>query len=37
MPAEIKENTISKIGEVFSFMRNSYENSVSNDILIDDI
>lgn len=35
MPAEIKENTISKIGEVFSFMRNSYENSVSNDILID--
>ena len=37
MPAEIKENTISKIGEVFSFMRNSYENSLSNDILIDDI
>lgn len=37
MPAEIKENTISKIGEVFSFMRNSYENSISNDILIDDI
>lgn len=37
MPAEIKENTISKIGEVFSFMKNSYENSVSNDILIDDI
>ena len=37
MPAEIKENTISKIGEVFLFMRNSYENSVSNDILIDDI
>lgn len=37
MPAEIKENTISKIGKVFSFMRNSYENSVSNDILIDDI
>ena len=37
MPAEIKENTISKIGEVFSFMRNSYENSVSNNILIDDI
>lgn len=37
MPAEIRENTISKIGEVFSFMRNSYENSVSNDILIDDI
>ena len=37
MPAEIKENTISKIGEVFSFIRNSYENSVSNDILIDDI
>lgn len=37
MPAEIKENTISKIGEVFSFMRNSYKNSVSNDILIDDI
>lgn len=37
MPAEIKENTISKIGEVFSFMRNYYENSLSNDILIDDI
>ena len=37
MPAEIKENTISKIGEAFSFMRNSYENSLSNDILIDDI
>ena len=37
MPAEINENTISKIGEVFSFMRNSYENSLSNDILIDDI
>lgn len=37
MPAEIKENTIYKIGEVFSFMRSSYENSVSNDILIDDI
>lgn len=37
MPAEIKENTISKIGEVFSFMRNSYKNSLSNDILIDDI
>ena len=37
MPAEIKENTISKIGEVFLFMRNSYENSLSNDILIDDI
>lgn len=37
MPAEIKENTISKISEVFSFMRNSYENSLSNDILIDDI
>lgn len=37
MPAEIKENTISKIGAVFSFMRNSYENSVSNNILIDDI
>lgn len=37
MPAEIKENIISKIGEVFSFMRNSYKNSVSNDILIDDI
>ena len=37
MPAEIKENTISKIGEVFSFMRNSYENSLSNNILIDDI
>lgn len=37
MPAEIRENTISKIGEVFSFMRNSYENSLSNDILIDDI
>lgn len=37
MPAEIKENTISKIGEVFSFMRSSYENSISNDILIDDI
>jgi|GEM_PF-922012 len=37
MPAEIKENTISKIGEVFSFMKNSYENSLSNDILIDDI
>ena len=37
MPAEIKENTISKIGEVFSFMRNSYENSISNNILIDDI
>ncbi|TXJ41143.1 HD family phosphohydrolase [Brachyspira aalborgi] len=37
MLAEIKENTISKIGEVFSFMRNSYENSLSNDILIDDI
>lgn len=37
MPAEIKENTISKIGEVFSFMRNFYENSLSNDILIDDI
>ena len=37
MPAEIKENTISKIGEVFSFMRNSYKNSLSNDTLIDDI
>ena len=37
MPAEIKENTISKIGEVFSFMRNYYKNSLSNDILIDDI
>lgn len=37
MPAEIKENTISKISEVFSFMRSSYENSISNDILIDDI
>lgn len=39
MPATIKDNTISKIGEVFSFIKESSENykNITNDIYMDEI